>query len=221
MPEHKHFVLIGLGSFGAALAKKLKSNGCRITGIDANSEIVQELQEHLFEGIIGDATERESLEALGLEKVHGVVISLGEDITRSLLASLHAKELGAKHIYVKGVTREHGRILKSLGVERVIFPEIEIATQLADRLTWPSVIDHLPIDPEFSFVEIAVPTAFVGKTLVELELRKRYGIWIVGVKDALTGKLTMFPEADFRLSDDQMLLVVGKEVELARLRSLT
>ena len=220
MAELKHFVLIGLGSFGAALAKKLKANGCRITGIDASAEIVQELQQYLFEGIIGDATERESLEALGLDRVTGVVISLGEDITRSLLATLHAKELGAKHILVKGVTREHGKILKSLGVERVIFPEIEIATQLADRLTWPSVIDHLPIDPEYSFVEIAVPAEFSGKSLIDLELRKRYGIWVVGIKDALTGGLTMLPDANFRLSDDQMLLVVGKEVELARLRTM-
>lgn len=220
MAEQKHFVLIGLGTFGAAVAKKLKSNGCRVTGIDTNAEIVQDMQEYLFEAIIGDATQRESLETLGLNKVHGVVISMGEDITRSLLATLHAKELGAKHILVKGVTAEHGKILKNLGVERVVFPEIEIATQLADRLTWPSVIDYLPIDPEYSFVEVAVPSEFAGKTLIDLELRKRYGIWVVGIKDALTGKLTMFPEGEFRMSEDQMLLVVGKDVELGRLRNI-
>lgn len=220
MADQKHFVLIGLGSFGSALARKLKNNGCRVTGIDANAEIVQDMQDYLFEAIIGDATQRDSLETLGLNKVNGVVISMGEDITRSLLATLHARELGAKHIIVKGVTAEHGKILKNLGVERVVFPEIEIATQLADRLTWPSVIDYLPIDPEYSFVEVAVPTEFAGKTLIDLELRKRYGIWVVGIKDALTGKLTMFPEGEFRLSDDQMLLVVGKEVELSRLRNI-
>ena len=99
-----------------------------------------------------------------MNKVNGVVISMGEDITRSLLATLHAKELGAKHIIVKGVTAEHGKILKNLGVERVVFPEIEIATQLADRLTWPSFIDYLPIDPEYSFVEVAeLPILGTGK----------------------------------------------------------
>jgi trk system potassium uptake protein len=219
MADTKHFVLIGLGSFGAALARKLKSNGCRITGIDANAESVENLRDFLFEAIIGDATQRDVLESLPFSRASGVVISMGEDITRSLLATLHARELGARHIFVKGVTAEHGKILKSLGVERVVFPEIEIATQLADRLTWPSFIDFLPIDPEYSFVEVAVPESFAQRTLIETDLRRRFGIWVVGVKDALTGKLTMFPEGEFKLSEDQMLLVVGRASDLGKLRN--
>lgn len=218
MADQKHFVLVGLGSFGSALAIKLKANGCRVTGIDADIDRVESLRDVLFEAVIGDATERESLEPLGLQRAMGVVISMGEDITRSLLATLHVKELGARHIMVKGVTTEHGKILKALGVERVVYPEIEIANQLADRLTWPNVIDYLPIDSDHSFVEIAVPEALAGKTLIDCDLRRRFGIWVVGVKDALTGKLTMFPEGNFKISDDQMLLVVGKEVDLSKLR---
>ncbi len=218
MADNKHFVLIGLGSFGSALAKKLKANGCRVTGIDASANNVEDLKDFLYEAVIGDATQRESLETLGLNRATAVVISLGENITLSLLATLHAKELGAKHIYVKGVTAEHGRILKSLGVERVVFPEIEIATQLADRLTWPNVIDYLAIDPEYSFLEVAVPDQLVGKKLLESDLRKRYNVWVVGVKDVLSNKLTMFPDGDFKLSDDQMLLVVGKDSDMHKLR---
>lgn len=218
MADIKRFVVIGLGSFGSALARKLKSNGIRVTGIDDNAETVEELQDHLFEAVIGDATDRASLETLSLESAEGVVISLGEDITRSLLATLHAKELGAKHIIVKGVTPEHGKLLKSLGVERVVFPELEIAMQLADRLTWPSVIDFLPIDTEYSFVEIAMPEPMLGKKLMDTDLKKKYGLWVIGVKDALTGKLTMFPDGDFKFADDQMILLVGKEKDLRRFR---
>jgi trk system potassium uptake protein TrkA len=214
----KRFVVIGLGSFGSALAKKLKNNECRVTGLDSDPDNVEDLKDYLFEAVIGDATDRETLATLELEKADGVVISLGEDITRSLLATLHAKELGARHIVVKGVTPEHGKLLKNLGVERVVFPETEIAMQLADRLTWPSVIDYLPIDPEYSFVEVAIPESFANQRLMDADLRKRFGIWVVGVKDALTGKLTMFPDGTFKLSEDQMLLVVGKEKELHRLR---
>ncbi len=219
MSDNKHFILIGLGSFGSALAKKLKANGCRVTGIDSNAENVEDMKDYLYEAVIGDATSREALESLGLNRATAIVISMGEDITRSLLATLHAKELGAKHIFVKGVTAEHGRILRSLGVERVVFPEIEIATQLADRLTWPSVIDYLQIDPEYSFVEVAVPDQLVGKRLLDSDLRKRYGVWVVGVKDVLTSKLTMFPDGDFKLSDDQVLLVVGKDADMHKLRA--
>ena len=214
----KRFVVIGLGSFGSALSKKLKANGCRVTGIDRRADFVQALKDDLFEAVIGDATDRSALESLSLDKADGVAISLGEDITRSLLATLHAKELGAKHIIVKGVTKEHGKLLRSLGVERVVFPEIEMAMQLADRMTWPSVIDFLPIDPEYSFVEFALPAQFAGRTLMDADLRKQFGVWVVGVKDALTGKLTMFPDGAFKLSEDQMILVVGKEQSLHKLR---
>jgi trk system potassium uptake protein TrkA len=149
-----------------------------------------------------------------------VIISLGEDITQSLLATLHAKELGARRIIVKGVTEEHGKILKSLGVDRVVFPEAEIAEALGNQLTWPNVIDSLPIDPEYTFVEVAVPDSFSGQTLQQLNLRRRCGVWVVGVKDALTGKLEMFPDGDFQFGGDQMLLVVGRQVDLNRLRDM-
>ena len=221
MADIKRFVVIGLGSFGAALAKKLKNNGIRVTGIDGDAETVESLQDHLFEAVIGDATDRASLETLSLDTAAGVVISLGEDITRSLLATLHAKELGARHIIVKGVTPEHGKLLKSLGVERVVFPETEIAMQLADRLTWPSVIDFLPIDTEYSFVEIAMPESLLGKKLMDTDLKKKYGLWVIGVKDAMTGKLTMFPDGDFKFADEQMMLLVGKEKDLRRFREQT
>lgn len=216
MADTKRFVVIGLGSFGSALAKQLHKNGMRVTGIDGNAETVEDMQDHLFEAVIGDATDKGALEALSLNEADGVIISLGEDITRSLLATLHARELGAKHVIVKGVTIEHGKLLQSLGVERVVFPETELAVQLGDRLTWPNVIDFLAIDSDYSFVEIAMPQSMAGLKLTETDIKKRFGLWVVGVKDVLSGKLTMFPDGEFRLSDDQMLLLVGKDTDLRR-----
>ncbi|MFN6130287.1 MAG: potassium channel family protein, partial [Planctomycetota bacterium] len=110
MAEGKRFVVIGLGTFGAVVAKHLNKNGMRVTGIDGDTETVEDMQQYLYEAVIGDATDREALSTLSLDTADGVIISLGEDITRSLLATLHAKELGAKHIMVKGVTPEHGKL---------------------------------------------------------------------------------------------------------------
>jgi trk system potassium uptake protein TrkA len=220
MAETKRFVVIGLGSFGTALATRLHKNDCRVTGIDQRKDRVELLKNELYEAVIGDATEREVLEHLGLRDAHAVFISLGENIARSLLATLHCKELGARRIIVKGVTKEHGKLLKHLGVERVVFPEIEVATELADRMTWPNILDFLPIDPDYSIVEIAVPESWSGQTLAEANLRRRYGVWVVGLKDALTGKLEIFPDADFRLNSSQLLVVVGKQTDLNRLREL-
>ncbi|RCS53007.1 TrkA family potassium uptake protein [Bremerella cremea] len=221
MPPVKHFYILGLGSFGSALAKRLKKNGCRVTGVDLSRENVEEIKDDLYEAIIADATEHEALQHLNLKEANGVFISMGEDITPSLLATLHAKELGARRIIVKGVTKDHGKLLKSLGVERVIFPEAEIAETLADRMTWPNIIDYLPIDPEYSFMEVAVPDDMVGKSLMNLNLRQQYGVWVVGVKDPMTGKLAMFPDGGYSLGLDQLLLVVGKQTSLEHLRNQT
>jgi trk system potassium uptake protein len=220
MAPTKHFVVIGLGSFGTALAERLCKNGCRVTGVDASREHVEALKESLYEAVIGDATDRELLTHLQIREANAVFISMGEDITRSLLATLHAKELGARRIIVKGVTEEHGKLLKSLGVERVIFPEIEIAMELADRMTWTNIVDFLPIDPEYSFMEVAAPDSFAGRTLQELNLRQKFGVWVVGVKDPMSGALHMFPDGEYKVGADQLLLVVGKQDNLKGLRDV-
>ncbi|MEQ8784867.1 MAG: TrkA family potassium uptake protein [Pirellulaceae bacterium] len=217
---NSRFIVIGLGTFGAALAARLCKNHCRVTGVDSQKERVEPLKSDLYEAVIGDATDRATLEHLHVKDADAVMISLGEDITRSLLATLHARELGARRIIVKGVTPEHGKILKSLGVERVVFPESEIAVSLADRMTWPNIVDFVPIDPEYSFFEISVPDSFVGKSLQELDLRRKYGVWIVGVKDALSGKLQMLPGAEFKFNVDQLLLMIGKQDEVQGMRQV-
>jgi trk system potassium uptake protein TrkA len=220
MAETRHFIVVGLGTFGAALAQRLCHNEVRVTGVDSEVERVDELKNILYEAVIGDATDRDVLAQLPIKEADAVFISMGEDITRSLLATLHTKELGAHRIIVKGVTDEHGKILTRLGVERVIYPETEIAQQLADQFAWPNVVDFRQIDREFSFIEIAIPDSFVGRTLQEINLRRRAGVWVVGVKDALSGKLEMLPDGDFRLGADQMLLVVGRQRDLSKVRDL-
>ena len=220
MADHKQFVVIGLGSFGSALAERLSENGCRVTGMDQSKDQVESLKDVLYEAVIGDARERDSIAHLPVATADAVFVSMGEDITQSLLATLHTKELGAKQIIVKGVTSEHARILKCLGVDRVIFPETEIARQLADRMTWPNVLDFLPIDPEYSFLEVAAPDEWAGKQLQELDLRRKYNVWVVGVKDALTGKLAMFPDGQYKLSADQVLLTVGKQIDVNKMSDL-
>ncbi|CAE7544536.1 unnamed protein product, partial [Symbiodinium sp. CCMP2456] len=177
LKEHQHFYVLGLGSFGGALAKQLNKNGCRVTGVDSHREHVEEIKDELYEAIIADATDFDTLQQLNIKDANAVFISMGEDISPSLLATLHCKELGAKRIIVKGVSNDHGKLLKRLGVDRVIFPEAEIAATLADRVTWPNIIDFLPIDPEYSFMEVAAPDEMVGKSLMQLNLRQQYGVW--------------------------------------------
>ena len=212
--------MLGMGTFGAALATKLASNGCRVIGVDQRKERLEAVKNHIYEAVIGDSTERELLENLPIRDATAVFISLGESIATSLLATLHVKELGARNVIVKGVTHEHGKILEHLGAYRVVFPEEEVARELADRMTWPNVLDYLPIDPDYSVAEIAMPASLSGKTLAEANLRSRIGVHVMGLKDVMTGRFEMFPDGKTRLLEEQVLLVVGREAELAALREM-
>lgn len=216
----KKFIMLGMGSFGTALATKLAANGCRVTGIDGRPERLEAVKNLIHEAVIGDATDREVLESLPIRDATAVFISLGENISQSLLATLHVKELGARNVIVKGVTKEHGKILEHLGVDRVVFPEEEVARELADRMTWPNVLDYLPIDPDYSVAEVAMPGSLSGKTLAEANLRSRIGVHVMGLKDVMKGKFEMFPDGRTKLLEDQVLLVVGRETEIAALREL-
>lgn len=210
--------MLGMGTFGTALARKLAANGCQVIGVDSCRERLEAVKNEIHECVVGDCTDREVLENLPLRDVSAVFISLGETISLSLLATLHVKELGARQVIVKGVTKEHGKILEHLGVDRVVFPEEEVARQLADKMTWPNVLDFLPIDPEYSVAEVAMPGSLSGKTLAEANLRTTIGVHVMGIKDVLSGKFEMFPDGRRKLMDDQVLLVVGRAEELQALR---
>jgi trk system potassium uptake protein TrkA len=216
----KKFIMLGMGTFGAALATKLAANGCRVTGVDQRRERLELVKNVIHEAVIGDSTDREVLENLPIRDATAVFISLGESISRSLLATLHVKELGARNVIVKGVTKEHGKILEHLGADRVVFPEEEVARELADRMTWPNVLDYLPIDPDYSVAEVAMPSSLSGRTLAEANLRSRIGVHVMGLKDVMKGKFEMFPDGKTKLLEDQVLLVVGREQEIAALREL-
>ncbi len=220
MPETKHFIVIGLGTFGAALAQRLTDLGCRVTGVDSVEEHVEALKNKLYEAIIGDATDRDTLQHAPIRDAEAVFIGLGEDIARSLLATLHVKELGAKRIVVKGVTLEHGRILKALGVERVVYPEIEIARAIAEQFALPNLVGSvINLGPDYAMVEVSVPEGLRGKTLQEADLRRRCRINVVAVRNIIEQTFVL-PEADFRFGPDQAMLVVGRLDDIQRLKRL-
>jgi trk system potassium uptake protein TrkA len=208
---------LGLGTFGGALARRLCHHGFHVTGVDSSEAAFEGLRDQLSEAIIADVTDRQALEELLLSKCDGVVISLGDNIERSILAALYAKELGAARIFVKGVSGDHAKILRALGVERVIFPEVEMANEFADSITWSSVIRLLPLDADHAIVEMAVPASLVGKTIVEADLRRRYNVLVIAVIDELTRTLHV-PQGDFRLLDNHAILVLGRRTDLDRFR---
>ncbi len=216
-----HVIVLGLGTFGAAVARRLTENKVRVTGVDIDEERVTELQDVLFEALVADATDPRTVEQLPVEKADAVVVSLGEDFARSTLACLHLLEANARRIVAKVVTPDHKKILAKLGVNDLVFPEVEIAEQWADRITWPNVLFRLITETQQEILEIGVPESLVGKTLKDADLRRRYGVLVIGIKNARKDTNYRFsPSPDTVLTDEDVLLVVGDPQGVAQLREL-
>jgi trk system potassium uptake protein TrkA len=211
-------VVIGLGRFGFNVARRLYEAGHEVLAVDVDPGIVQKIEEYSSRAVVLDARDKERLEALGVKDFAVAVVSLGELIDVSTLVALHLKELGVQKIVTKAGSEDHAKLLRLIGVHEIIMPEREAAERLAERLTRTNLIDQLPLGDAYSIEEIAPPDRFIGKTLRELELPRRYGIQVLGIRDVLADEVDLNPGADFRVKESDALIVLGKNEDMRRLR---
>jgi trk system potassium uptake protein TrkA len=214
----KRVVVIGLGIFGFNLAKELYEKGLEVIAIDKNKDIIQKIRDFSTKAILADGTEKEVMESIGIQEDDVVIISFGEDLAASTLTTLHLKELKVKDIIVKAPNDDHKRILEKVGATEVIIPEKEMAAKIARSILSPNVLDYLPVSGDFTISEIAPPASFTGKSIGELNLRNRFHIEVIAVRDVLSDKFQMVPRADFVIKDSDILVVVGKEQDIQKMR---
>ncbi len=212
--------IIGLGNFGGSLVRRLYELGHEITALDLDEAAVNKVKDMCRQAVVGDATDRSVLEELGVGLMEAAVVSMGEHLGASILATLHLKELGVKRIVSKAVSPEHEKILKRLGASQVVFPEREAAHRLAVSLTAPNLLEYLPLGKEFSVAELAPPAAMVGKSLAELDLRRRFGVSVIAVRELVPERTRLVIEPDYVVKDSDILVVVGRQKDLERLREL-
>jgi trk system potassium uptake protein TrkA len=212
------FVIIGLGNFGHYLARSLFEEGKEVIGVDRNKERVQRLQEFCSYAVVGDATDKSILESIGIEEKDTVIVSLGDNISASILVTLYLKDLDIQNIQVKIISEDHGRALEKIGATEVIFPERDLAKKMAKSLTSPNLLDYLPLTEEYAIAEIAPPKEFIGKTLAELHLRSKYHITILAVRGLVPETITMNPGAGFTVKDSDILIGLGKPEDIEKIR---
>lgn len=213
-------VVIGLGRFGLHVARELFASGHEVLAIDILEAHIQEVRDHCHRAVVLDARDRERLEELSVGEFDLAVVSLGERIEASAIVALHLRELEVPHIIAKAGSRDHGRLLELIGVHEIIFPEQEAAKRLARRLASANILDFVPLGDNYSIHEIAPPAELVGHDLTELRLRERFGVQVLGVRNALTDELTLNPNPRYRVTDSDSLVVLGPNTELDRLRKL-
>jgi trk system potassium uptake protein TrkA len=212
------YVVIGLGNFGFNAAVSLMRRGNEVLAIDSNSKRVEIIKDLVTEAIIADAKEKSILQEFIQPKIDAVIVNLGDTIESSALVTLYLKEMGVHHIVVKVVEEIHGTILKKLGANEIINPEKDSAVRLAERLTAPNLIEHIPLAPEYSIVEIVVPDKFIGKSLKELQLRNKYNVEVIAIKDVLSEKFKLIPPAEYKLEPDNIIIVIGRKEDLVKLK---
>jgi trk system potassium uptake protein len=211
-------VVIGLGIFGYNIVRELYAEGFEVVAIDKNKEALQRVRDHSTKAILADGINKEIMEEIGIQEDDVVIVSFGEDLAAATLITLHLRQMKVKTIIVKAPNEEHKLILEKVGATEVMIPEKEIAHKVAKSLISPNVIDYLPLSDEYMIVEMAPPNSFLGKTISELQLRSRYHIDVIAIRDIVSDKFQMVPSADFVIKDGEVLVVVGREKDIQQIK---
>ncbi len=211
-------VVIGLGIFGYHIARTLFENGFEVVAIDKNKEAVQRIRDYSSKAVLADGTDKEVMEEIGIHEDDIAIISFGEDLAASTLITLHLRQQKVKNIIVKAPNEEHKLILEKVGATDVIIPEMDVAKKVAKSLISPNVLDYIPLSEDYIISEIAPPNSFLGKTIRELGLRAKYHIEVIAVRDVISDSIQMVPQADFVIKDGEVLVVIGKEVDIRKIK---
>ncbi|MGD0274939.1 MAG: TrkA family potassium uptake protein [Syntrophales bacterium] len=211
-------IVIGLGIFGFNIVKSLYENGFEVVAIDKSKEAVQRIKDYATKAIVADGMDKEIMDIVGVAEDDVVIISFGEDLAAATLITLHLKQLKVKNIIVKAPNEEHKLILEKVGATDVIIPEKEIANKVAKSLISPNVLDYIPLSDDYMIFEMAPPNSFLGKTISELQLRSRYHIEVIAIRDTVSDRIHMVPQADFIIKDGEVLVVVGKEKDIQKIK---
>lgn len=222
----KHIAVIGLGRFGFSVAKTLAKYGSEVIAIDREEERVRKVSEFVSYAVQLDAMDEKALRSVGVQNVDTAIVSIGENIEASILVVMLLKEIGIRNIIAKAVTTLHGKVLENLGVQRIIFPERDMAIRVAHSLIRPNVLEQLELSQEYSIVELPTPARLIGKTLKESQLRTRYGVNLIAIKRKVTTEKGIIREAwnvnplpSDIMQESDVLVLIGFNKDLEKLET--
>lgn len=214
----KKFAVIGLSSFGINVAKTLAKRDAEIIAIDKDENKVNEVKDIVSQAITMDATSKENLLSVGITDVDYVVVSTGPTLEPSILIVHLLRELGVERIIAKALSEDHEKILNLVGATEVSFPEKDAAIKIGNRLILSNLLDYLPLESGFVLQEIAPPDSFIGKSLAEIHLRKKYNVTVIAIKSIIPEKTILNPGGEFVVKESDILVVFGSSEDLEKLQ---
>lgn len=214
----KSYIVIGLGRFGTEVAQELCRQGCEVMAMDMNGELVQAVEKGVTNAVVGDSRDLKTLKALDVASFDCAVVSIGGDLAASVLTVMNLKELGVPEIVCKAHDEVHRKVLFKLGATRVVIPEKENAIRLAKSLSAPNVLDYIVLSGEYGIVEVPAPAVWVGKSLMELQVRAKLGVNIIAIRQG--EEITVSPAADHVVRAGEIVVIVGDNASLKKVQKL-
>lgn len=205
----KSVLLIGLGRFGKFIAMKLNNMGHQIMAVDSNEDRVNRVLDFVTNAQIGDSTNEEFLSSLGIKNYDFCIVAIGDNFQNSLETAYLLKELGAKKVIARASREIQEKFLLRNGADEVVYPEKQLGTWTAIRCSSEHIMEYIELDDEYAIFELEIPPKWTGLSILELDLRKKYGINVLGVRQ--NGKLNMSISPDTVLTSDLSILVLGHE----------
>lgn len=210
----KSVLLIGLGRFGRHVAMKLSELNHQVMAIDKNEERVDAVLPYVTNAQIGDSTNEEFLESLGVNNYDLCIVAIGGDFQSSLETTSLLKDFGAKMVVSRAGRDVQAKFLLRNGADDVVYPEKQIASWTAMRYTADHILDYIEIDDNYSIFEITIPEHWIGKTVGEIDIRKKYKINIMALK--INGKIDLTIHSDTLLEKDKTMLVLGDHKDIQK-----
>ena len=211
--QRKQIVVIGLGQFGTHLAQELSTNA-DVLAIDSSKERVDAIADSVQQARCLDATDCASLRAVVRPDIDEAIVCIGESLEASILCALHLRKIGVSSIRAKAINDDHAIIFQSIGVNQIIFPERETAKRMAMQIIHPNLLDFVPIGKDFRVMDVSAPKSFYEHTLAELELRKRFDVFAVAVRQPDKGEFIFLPGPDYIVNSKDILVLIGNEESL-------
>ncbi len=211
----KSFAVIGCGRFGTAVAKTLYQLGNEVLAIDQDMDVVESVSRFVTHAIQADVMDEETLAELGLRNFDVVIVSIGTDLQASIMATLIVKELGVKKVVAKAQSELHGKVLKKIGADKVVFPERDMGVRVGHNLTSNSIVDYIELSPDYSILEIEAIPKWFNKSLAELRLRNKYGINVMAIKKG--DKIDVSPHPDYKIDPADVLVAIGSTDDINRI----
>ncbi len=215
--KKKEFAVIGLGRFGGSVCRTLSEQGMEVLAIDMNEDKVNEYASIASQAVVADSTDENVLKSLGIRNFDHVIVAIGDNIQASILTTLILKELGVEKITVKATNDYHEKVLKKIGADHIVHPERDMGERIANNMISNNVLDYLELSDRHSIVEIVANEKLHGHSLLELDIRAKYGINIVAIKR--NNDIIVSPLASEMIYEGDILIVIGADQDIDRFES--